>query len=104
MPFTVEVAGQVFNTGDLTIDEAIAIEKETGETWRTMTPLHSAKHWRAIAKTFLLRSMGSDEVESVLSKVRADQAVEATEWVATDTPDAYEDGAPLVAGGASTST
>ena len=58
MSYRVTIDGHSWLTDDLTLDEACAIEEETGTTWHTMEPINSARHAKAIMSTFLAREVG----------------------------------------------
>ena len=58
MSYRVTIDGHSWLTDDLTLDEACAIEEETGTTWHVMEPINSAKIAKSILSHFLAREMG----------------------------------------------
>jgi hypothetical protein len=103
MPFRVTVDGQQFMADDLTLDEAIAIEKELDTTWQYINPLRSGEHCRAIMVAFLSRSRTVDEARKVVGGLSVKQALAAVEHVEDDDlPVEFEDGLPKAADGPST--
>jgi hypothetical protein len=69
MPFVFNLDGKVFNTEDLTVTELARLEDETGKTWLSINPFKSVKEFRAIAETFLLRSMDADAAKGLVSEL-----------------------------------
>lgn len=100
--------GQVYREADLTIDEAERIENATQTTWRSINPIRSAKHARAILETFLV-TRGNLSAEAAAAKVGALKVNEYLDLLTTeeedaDLPKTYEDGFPPPADEPSTST
>lgn len=58
MAYKITIDGESWITEELTLDEACAVEEETGASWHTMQPLTSAKHAKAIMARFLARRVG----------------------------------------------
>lgn len=103
MPFRVTVEGESFVVDDLTLDEAIAIEKALDTTWAYINPLRSAEHCRAIMQAFLARTRSVEEAAKIVGGMSIKAATEAVEHVPEDDlPDEFEDGLPKAAGGTST--
>lgn len=96
MPYKVTVQGQTFTTDDLTLDEAVAIEAATGETWRAINPLRSAAHCREIMTCFLARTKGRDDAASFVGALSMNEALDGVEFEADpDLPSEYSDGMPV---------
>lgn len=104
MAFELTLDGQVFRSDDLTIDEAVAIEKATGTSWLYLNPLRSGEVFRAMAVTFLLRDRPKADAEAYVGKLGIKAAIAAVDEVAEDLPDEYEDGLPKAGGDPSTLT
>lgn len=98
----ITVGGKSFLTDDLTLNEAEAIEKATGESWLSLTPYRSAVHCREIMRAFLLRDHSEAEAEEILSGMTVSKALDAVEVVDDDLPEVMEDGRPKAEGAAST--
>ena len=93
---TVPDAG-TFVVEDLTLDEVVAVERETGDTWVTLNPLRSAVHARAIMVRFLARTVGEDEARRRLGGLRVADVVSGIERVPDDDrPQEFRDGMPVV--------
>lgn len=75
MAYKVTIDGESWLTDELTLDEACAIEEETGTTWHTMEPINSARHAKAIISRFLARRVGS--LEMATARVAAMTITEA---------------------------
>lgn len=108
MAWTLTVDGQVYREGDLTIDEAEAMEQATGVTWRQLNPLRSAAVAKGIA-CVLFERRGGMSAEEARRKVGALKVDELLDMVGTydptdDLPATYEDGFPPTGAGTSTST
>ncbi len=104
MAFELTVAGEVFRSDDLTIDEAVAIEKATGTSWLYLNPLRSGETFRAMAVAFLRRTKTPAEAEAIVGKLGLRDAIAAVKVVEEDLPDEYEDGLPKAEGDPSTPT
>lgn len=105
MPFVVTgPGGEKFNTDDLTIGEAEAIEAATDESWLYINPFRSAKHCRAILVAFLSRTVSPAEAEAAVKGVSVKAALDGVERVDDDLPEVFEDGLPKAEGDTSTST
>jgi hypothetical protein len=61
MPVRITIDGQSFLTDDLTVDEAVGIERATGVSWLQLNPLVSADHCRAVMVAFLSRQIPEEE-------------------------------------------
>jgi len=64
---------------DLTLDEALTVEKTTGSTWQTIDPLRSATHCRAILHACIVARTGvtSAEADAVLAPATVHEIIEA---------------------------
>jgi hypothetical protein len=102
MPYRVTVDGEAFLTDDLTIDEAIAVEKATGTSWVFINPLRSADDCKAIMVAFLSRSKPRPEAEGIVGSLTIRDVLKAVERVDDDLPTEYEDGLPKAEAGTST--
>lgn len=100
--------GQVYREADLTIDEAERIENATQTTWRSINPIRSAKHARAILETFLVTRGGltSDQASAKVGALKVNEYLDllTTEEEDADLPQTYEDGFPPRAAEPSTDT
>lgn len=104
MPYRVTVEGTSYSTDDLTLDEAVAIEKATGISWLYLNPVRSAEHCKAIMVAFLSRDRTPAEAEAVVGKLSLAAATAAVTDVEDDLPDEYEDGIPKAGADPSTPT
>ena len=104
MPYRITLDGKDYNTDDLTLDEAIAVEKVTGNSWSVVVPLRSATDCKAVMRAFLLRDRTPEEADAFLSKLSAGKALRAVEVVPDDLPDEYEGGFPKAEGESETTT
>ncbi len=104
MPYSISIEGQVFNTDDLTLDEAISCEKATGEGWLYINPFRSAAHCKAIMVAFLRRSLTEDQALAIVDKLTITTALKAVKRVEDDLPDEFEDGLPKAEDGPETTT
>lgn len=95
MPYVLSIGDGEYNTDDLTLDEAIAIEGEVSESWVYINPFRSAKHFKAIARVFLKRE-GKDDaaIATVLDPMTITAALDSVKIIPDDLPDVYEDGLP----------
>jgi hypothetical protein len=85
-----------FIVDDLTLDEAVAVERETGESWLHLNPVRSANQARAIMVQFLARSIGEDKARAEVGKMTVGEFSKAVEVVKDDRPDEFRDGQPVV--------
>lgn len=93
----VTVDGREYTTDDLTLDEAVQIEAETGETWLRMTPTKSAKCARAILTALHARTIGAEAARVKVGSMTSNEALDAmhVDLENDDTlPDVYENGRP----------
>lgn len=95
MPYQVSFEGEKWSTDDLTLDEAIAIEKVTGRGWTTINPFRSGEDCKAIMVAFLTRTRGADESARLVGALTLRQVLDSVDVVADDLPNLYEDGLPL---------
>lgn len=108
MAWTLTLNGRVFREGDLTIDDAEALEVATGLTWRQLNPLRSAAAAKGIAAVLLERYCGTsaDEARKQIGEMTVDQLVDSIGVYSPgdDLPAVYENGFPPVGDGTSTPT
>lgn len=102
MPFEVSVGDQTWRTDDLTLDEAIRIEKATGRSWMQINPFVSAEDCKAIMVAFLAREMDAVVAETKVGTLSLREVLDSVDLVKDDLPDEYVDGLPKVEGGPST--
>lgn len=93
MPYRVSFEGEAFNTDDLTLDEAIAIEKVTGRSWVLINPFRSAEDCKAIIAAFLARKMGEAEAAKLVGGLSLKAVLDSVELI-DDMPTSYENGLP----------
>lgn len=96
MPVRVTVGGDSWLVDDLTLDEVVEVEKETGESWLRLNPLRSAVHARAVMVRFLARTAGEDEARRRLGGMKVADVVAAITVVDDDRPQEFHDGVPVV--------
>lgn len=95
MPFQVTVEGVgSFLTDDLTLAEAIAIEKATGHSWYEINPFRSAVDCQAIIVAFLSRTLGEDVARKQVDGMALRDVLAAVDVVADDRPQSYAEGMP----------
>lgn len=95
MPIRVKVpGGGSFLTDDLTLDEVINIEAETGEGWQFINPLRSGKHCKAVLTAFLARDRSVDEARATVGALTISEALGCVELADDDLPEEFEDGYP----------
>lgn len=104
MPFQVTIDDQRYLTDDLSLNEAIAVEEATGESWVYINPFRSAKHCKAIMVAFLARQMTAEEAKAKVEALSLDDAFSAIKVVDDDLPDEFEDGLPKAGDEPSTPT
>jgi hypothetical protein len=100
--------GQVYREADLTIDEAERIENACQTTWRSINPIRSARHARAILETFLVTRAGAspDAAKARVGALKVNEYLDLIthEEEDEDLPTQFEDGFPQSADGTSTPT
>lgn len=96
MSYTVKVpGGSTYEVDHLTVDEAIAIEEQTGSTWQTINPMRSAKHAKAILAAFMARDMGPEAATAKVGAMTVEEILDAIVWVDQDSlPTEFADGMP----------
>lgn len=102
MPFEVSFGDQKWRTDDLTLDEAIGIEKVTGRSWMQVNPFVSAEDCKAIMVAFLSREMDGQAAEAKVGALSLGEVLDSINLVKDDLPDEYADGIPKGEGGPST--
>lgn len=103
MPFIIQFGGQSWRTDELTLKEAIGIEKVTGKSWMLINPFQSAEDCKAIMVAFLAREMSPDVAEAKIDAMSLREVLDSVDVVKDDLPDVYVDGLPKAEGEASTS-
>lgn len=104
MPFELVLNGNAYNTDDLSLSEAVGIEKMLGKTWRELNPLASAEEFQAFATVCLRRDHSADQAAKIVAELPLGVALKAARWIDDDLPEVYEDGYPKAEGGPSTTT
>lgn len=104
MPFELELDGHVYNTDDLSVAQAVELEKKLGKTWRELNPLGSAEEFQAFAVVCMQRDHPADHAAKLAAELPLGAALAAARWIEPDLPDVYEDGNPKAEGGPSTTT
>lgn len=102
MPFQVSFGDRTWRTDDLTLDEAIGIEKAVGRSWMQINPFQSAQDCKAIIVAFLTREMDGPAAEAKVGALSLREVLESVDLVRDDLPDLYQDGLPKAEGGPST--
>jgi hypothetical protein len=102
MPFQVTFGGRSWRTDDLTLDEAIAIEKVSGRSWMQINPFVSAEDCKAVMVAFLAREMDSSAAEAKVGALSLREVLDSVDLVKDDLPEVYQDGLPKAGGGPST--
>jgi hypothetical protein len=102
MPFEVSFGDQKWRTDDLTLDEAISIEKVTGRSWMQVNPFVSAEDCKAIMVAFLAREMDPQAAEAKVGGLSLGEVLDSIKHVKDDLPDEYVEGLPKGEGGPST--
>lgn len=102
MAIRVTFAGDSWLTDDLTLDEFVLIEEQTGASWVRFNPFISSKHARAALAAFVARTVGQDEAEKKVGALSIKEAVACFEVIKDDLPDLYEDGIPKAEGDTAT--
>lgn len=98
MPFQVSLGDQKWRTDDLTLDEAIGIEKVTGRSWMQINPFRSAEDVKAILVAFLSRTMDPAAATAKIGGLSIQEVLDGVDVVKDDTPDMYEEGIPKAEG------
>ena len=96
MPWKLTFEDKEHREDDLTIDQAVRIEKLTGESWLHIVPLRSADHAKAILTVMHSAATGEPEA-AVAARVGALKLAEYLKRVGTyedDLPQQYTDGFP----------
>jgi hypothetical protein len=98
--------GQVYREADLTLGQAEQIETMVDATWARISPLHSAKHAKAILAVMHSARSGVsvDEALAQVAAVTVDGFMSMLEKDEDDLPVEYADGFPQPADETSTST
>lgn len=106
MPFELTLDGHVYSTDELSVAEAVELEKMLGKTWRELNPLGSAEEFQAFAAVCLRRDHPAEQAAKIARETSLGVALAAARWVGGDLPDTYEDGSPVpkVEGEPSTTT
>lgn len=102
MPFQVTFGGQTWRTDELTLKEAIGIEKATGRSWMLINPFQSAEDCKAIMVAFLARDMAPDVAETKVDGLSLREVLDSVDVIKDDLPDVYQDGLPKAEGEDST--
>lgn len=102
MPYRITVEGVTFDTDDLTLDEAIAIEQATGVPWTSINPLRSGEHCKLVIAAYLARTRGQEVAAKTVGAMTLREVLEAVKWVEDDLPTEYEDGLPKAGDGPAT--
>lgn len=102
MAYLVRYESEAFNTDDLTLDEAITIEKATGRSWVLINPFRSAEDCKAIMVAFLARNRGDEEAAKLVGALSLGEVLKAVDVAPDDLPDTFEGGLPLAEGDTST--
>lgn len=104
MPFEIEIEGRKYNTDELSVTEAIELERTLGKTWRELNPLGSAEEFQAFAAICLRRDHPVELAAKIVAELPLSVALKAARWIEDDRPDAYEDGSPKAGADRSTIT
>lgn len=104
MPFEITLDGHVYSTDDLSVAEAVELEKALGKTWRELSPSGSAEEFQAFAAVCLRRDHPADQAAKIARETPLSVALSAARWIEDDLPATYEDGLPKVEEGPSTTT
>lgn len=94
----VTVGGESFTTDDLTLDEAIQVERDTEETWLRLNPYRSAAHAKAILVAFITRTSGAAEAARVVGAMTLAAALDCFSVADDDLPTIFEGGIPKEVG------
>ena len=102
MAIQVTFDGKTWRTDDLTLDEAVAIEKQCGVSWTNMNPYRSAEQCRAIIVAFVARNRGDDEAAKLVGAMTLAETLDAVTVADDDLPSEFEDGIPKAGAGTAT--
>lgn len=96
MPYRVTLDGVgSFTTDDLTLAEAIEIEKATDHSWYEINPFRSATDCKAIMVAFLSRTLAADVAAKQVDALTVAEVLAAVDVVKhDDLPAMYVDGMP----------
>lgn len=97
MPYRITIDDATFESDDLTLDEAIAIEQATGTAWSNLNPMRSGEHCKLVIAAYLARTRGPEEAAKVVGSMTLREVLAAVKWVDDDLPTEYEDGLPKAA-------
>lgn len=94
----VRVDGLEYDVEDMTLDETVQFERETGSSWTDLSPWKSALQCRSILTVFYARMRSYDEAAKVVGGLTTKDAVDHLVLVDAedDRPDVYKDGLPVV--------
>lgn len=98
MPYEVTFGDDKWRTDDLTLDEAIGIEKVTGRSWMLISPFKSAEDAKAVLVAFLARSMDRGTAEAKVGALSLREVLDSIAVVPDDLPEVYEEGLPKAGG------
>jgi hypothetical protein len=104
VPFELTLAGRKYSTDDLSVAEAVDLEKTLGRSWTQLNPLSSAEEFLAFATTCLRHDHPADQAAKIAAELPLGVALAAARWVGDDLPDVFEDGLPKAEGESSTTT
>jgi hypothetical protein len=104
MPFVLHLDGKDYSTDDLSVAEAVELEKRLGKTWRELNPLGSAEEFEGFAAMCLRRDHPADQADKIAHEMPLGAALKAARWVDDDLPDRYQDGYPKAEAAPSTTT
>jgi hypothetical protein len=104
MPFELILDGHTYNTDELSVAEAVELEKALGKTWGQLNPLKSAEEFQAFAAICLRRDHPAEQAAKIAAELPLGEALSAGRWISDDRPTEYEDGFPKAEGGPSTTT
>lgn len=96
---------ETFTTDDLTVDEAIQVEQETGQSWLHMQPGVSAVQTKAVLVAWLSRTTARDVAAKRVGAMTVAEIADVVKIVESDLPGEYIDGQvnPKAGGAPSTS-
>lgn len=104
MGYRITLDGEDHRTDDMSLDEAVAVEKATGTSWLYLDPVRSAEQCRAFMVVFLSRKRSADEAEAFVAGLGMTEALAAVSKVDDDLPEEYEGGIPKAAGAPETTS
>ena len=102
MAYKVSFEGEEFNTDDLTLDEAIGIERSTGRSWVLINPFRSAEDCKAIIVAFLTRTRDETEATKLVGALSLREVLASVSVAEDDLPEQFEGGIPLAGDDTST--